>query len=914
MTTRSPTLRRAAAIALFLAPLLVLAGVAVERYLHRLAERKLAHIERRLAPHVRMSHGGVDLDLLPPHLSIRDLAITDRNGGSLGIRRMVVHEIDRAHSPPHDVDLAFEGLSASLEGVSGSELVDGLRALGYTRLTGDGRLAYRWDDRRQTLVLEELLLQVPELADLRLTAKLGGVNPPRLRSGGVVPLLLEELDVDYRDRSLLARVAGLIRAEEPDLRRELIAGLDDVVGEFASDGPVERNRAALHGLLAGAGKLRARIRLGEPVTGEEFASQHVLSRMLSHFRLELEAGPASAATAPRVGPRTAGRFFDRVRDYDAPSTTTVLTGDGQLFGYVGQEMRFPVDLEALPPHITHAFLAAEDASFYEHEGVDPTAVFRAILRNVQAGDVLQGGSTITQQLIKRLVVGPEKSLGRKLKEAVLALRLEQVIPKVEILRIYLDQIYFGTGAYGVEAAANTYFAKPASRLTVAEAALIAGLPRAPSVNNPYRAPEAALARQRHILKRMRDLGRLSASEHGRAVDQQLQYRSTEEGVWTAGSWYMEEVRRWLASSFGGVSGLEVRAAIDLTHQAAAERAVGLGLEEANERIGSSGARLEAALLSIDPRTGQVLAMVGGRDFNDSQFNRATQARRQAGSAFKPFVFSAALDSGYAADSVLDDGPHTFLDPTTREPWEPANFGDKYYGKVLFRTALVRSLNLATVRLADAIGARAVRDRAQAMGIGGDIPPYLSISLGSTDVTLLSMCRAYTAFARGGSWIEPQFVLSVSDRSGRQLFTAEPRVVNAIHPANAFIITTILKDVIRSGTATVCRSLGRPAAGKTGTSNEARDGWFIGYTPYLVTGVWVGFDDASPMGDEGVGGRVAAPIWLRYRQAIEDGYPVEDFRRPSGVVLRTVSAREAGATGDGDAMFELPFLAEPVPMH
>ncbi|OGL41603.1 MAG: hypothetical protein A2161_10495 [Candidatus Schekmanbacteria bacterium RBG_13_48_7] len=597
----------------------------------------------------------------------------------------------------------------------------------------------------------------------------------------------------------------------------------------------------------------------------------------------------------------------KIKDYNPNLVTTVYSRDGQILGKLFREKRFLIELKDMPQYLIKAFLAAEDSAFYEHEGVDPAAIFRAFFKNVEAGDIVQGGSTITQQVVKQLVLGSEKSYARKLKEAILAYRLEKILGKDEILSIYLNEIYFGAGAYGVEAAALTYFSKHTKELNLVESALLAGLPRAPVAYNPFLDKEAAKLRQQYVLNRMLKLGWIDQETHDDAQSQTLEFKRTPDPSWTVGAYYLEEVRRWLVDyltpenlSKVGIelennngdavytSGLQVKTALDITHQLAAEKAIREFLDESSPGFSFQQQRLQAALVSIEAGSGDVVALVGGYDFKESQFNRATQARRQPGSAFKPFVFSAALDSGYTAASVINDEPKIFLDPQTGKAWEPKNFGEKYYGPTLLRTALVRSQNLFTVQLAESIGINKVIKRARQMGFNCDFPPYLSVSLGSVDVSLINLCQAYTAFARGGSYVKPRLVLSIKDNQGREIYQAKTEAVDAISPQNAFIITSFLKDVIQRGTATVCRQLNRPAAGKTGTTNDEKEAWFIGYTPYLLTGVYVGFDDRTPMGPTGTGGRIAAPLWLKYRLAVEDMYETEDFPQPPDIIFKNVN--------------------------
>lgn len=730
--------------------------------------------------------------------------------------------------------------------------------------------------------------------------------------------------------------------------------------------------------------------------------------------------------------------FAGIWDYKPSLVTTVYARDGSVLGYLYREKRFLVALDELNPELVNAFLAAEDASFYEHEGIDLTAIFRALGKNITAGDIVQGASTITQQVVKRLLLTSEKSYARKIKEAILAYRLEHQMSKHDILTIYLNEIFFGANAYGVEAAARTYFGKHAGQLNLAESAVLAGLPKAPSRYNPYNHPEEAKTRQKYVLGRMLELQWITPQEYDEALAFELVYQSMDDPSWKLGAYYLEEVRRWLIdelpkkvgsdgkNTWGRSdkdivyeAGLEVYTAVDMQHQRAAENAVKNGLQASSKRRGwqgpvaslqagefetfllghplpddaapgvwvqalvlsvaSKGAqvrvgerkgfidvksmawcrtpnprvtpegarkikdarkvlspgdvvwaslaevpeegkplsldleqwpKVQGALVSIEPHTGDVVALVGGYDFQTSQFNRATQAIRQPGSAFKPIVYSAALDAGFTPASIVMDEPFVYLDPVTMELWQPKNYSGEYYGPTMLVTALAKSRNLVTIRVADMIGIERVIKRAKQLGLKADFGPYLPVSLGSVGVSPLNLCEAYTAFARDGSYIEPRMVLSVKNRKGQEIYHAEPTAHEAISPQNAFIMATMLKQVVIRGTGARARKLGRPLAGKTGTTNDEQDAWFLGFSPYLLTGVYVGFDQLTPMGRKETGARAALPIWMQYRESVEPNYHEQDFTAPSGIIFEHVY--EDGyfaAEGSEGATHYLPFMAD-----
>lgn len=724
--------------------------------------------------------------------------------------------------------------------------------------------------------------------------------------------------------------------------------------------------------------------------------------------------------------------FKKITDYNPPLVTTVYSANKEVLGYFSKERRFLVPLSRMAPVIKKAFLASEDAEFYSHEGVDLWGIMRAAWKNFQAGEIVQGGSTITQQVIKSMLLSSERSYQRKLKEAILAYRLEKNLDKDEILTIYLNEIYLGAGAYGVEAAARMYFGKHAEALTLPEAALLAGLPKAPSAYNPLRHPEAARERQVYVLSRMLEQGWISQDEYEEAKAAELEYSSMADPSWKVGSYYLEEVRRWLIDRFGEetvyTGGLNVYTAVDLKHQRAAEQAVREGLRASTKRRGWKGPirsvnatsvddfleqqelpeqealqdgtwvqavvtgvdkqaaavrfgnhtgrvavetmgwartpnpekapeevpqvkdarkvletgdvvwtsvveipegtqqpwslaleqqpEVQGALVSLEPGTGFVKALVGGYSFDESQFNRATQAQRQPGSAFKPIVYSAALDSGLTPATVLLDAPIVYNDQSTNSTWKPENFEGVFYGPTLLRTALVKSRNLVTIRVAQKIGIDTIIQRAKTLGLKAEFPRDLSVSLGSAAVSPLNLCQAYTAFARkDGAYVEPRFVLRVEDAWGEELFVSEPVQNEAISPQTSYIIKHLLQQVVQSGTAWRVRALGRPVAGKTGTTNDQRDAWFMGFSPELLTGVYVGFDHLDPMGKYETGSRAASPIWLSYRQAVKDDVPVQDFPRPAGIVMARIDADTGKLAGpDTEQSYFLPFKSGTQPME
>jgi penicillin-binding protein 1A len=744
--------------------------------------------------------------------------------------------------------------------------------------------------------------------------------------------------------------------------------------------------------------------------------------------------------------------FRKITDYRPPLVTTIYTRDNKVLGYLYSEKRFLVTLSEMPAFLPKAFLAAEDSTFYQHEGVDISAIIRAMIKNLQRGGIKQGGSTITQQIIKRLLLSSEKSYKRKIKEAILAYRLEKYLTKDEILTIYLNQIYLGSRAYGVEAAARTYFGVHVQNLTIAQAALLAGLPQAPTRYSPFRDFESAKNRQKYVLGRMLVQGWITQAEHDAAVAEPLVFKSMPDPSWEVAPFYLEEVRRELIDRFGEDQvyngGLHVHTAVDLKHQEAAERALREGLVASEKRRGYKPAleklekdkyddfyahsnvpesllvpgrwvkalvqevsgqgavvrfgdkygfipagemsfakgkvepgdlvwasvlavpdkagtakpaeteaptappakgkaakgkqpveatpapakpgrpmwklamqlepRIEGAIVSMDPRTGEVLACVGGFSFEKSQFNRATQSFRQPGSSFKPIVYSTAMDNGMTPATVVMDGPFSYRDPWSGQVWSPGNYEGDYSGPMTLRAALSKSKNLVTVRVAQQVGMKKIIERARELGLRGEFVPYLPVSLGAVAVNLLDMIHAYSAFARDGSTITPRFVLDVKSPWGEEIYVNKPEIKQVLSPQTAYVMDCMLKEVVRAGTATAVKVLGRPIAGKTGTTNDFQDAWFMGFSPYLLTGCYVGFDQPKPMGKGETGGRAALPIWLSYRKAVEDDYPVEDFSRPPGIVMGTVDGvpmafkegTERGSMAIMDEEQEKAFFTDP----
>lgn len=585
-----------------------------------------------------------------------------------------------------------------------------------------------------------------------------------------------------------------------------------------------------------------------------------------------------------------------LEDYAPPVVTKIYSDDGRVIGELFREKREMLSYEQLPKNAVNAVLAAEDSHFWSHKGVRALSLFRALVADIRAGRLVQGGSTITQQLAKSIFLTPEKTFSRKVKELMIALQLELLYTKSEILTFYFNQIYFGSGAYGLEAAAQVYFGRHAADLSLAQSAVIGALPRAPSRYSPYVDMARARARRSLVLKRMRDEGFITEVLRAEADVEPIQLAWKESPEY--GPYFVEMVRQSLEEKYGsdGIyrQGLEVRTTLNIEMQLAAAQALARGIRDTEERINKRGGNpeglpLQGALIAIDPATGHVKAMVGGRDFAVSEFNRAVQARRQPGSAFKPFVYAAALLNGKTPADMLIDSPTEVSDPGHPEGWKPGNYENRFYGPVTLRKALTHSLNVATVKLFLDVGPEKVIGFARRAGIGTELRPYPSLALGSAEVTLIDITSAYGVFAAGGLRAEPEMVVSVKSRGG-PMDEYKPVVGEVMPEAEAFLMASMLRSVVEDGTGRAAKQLGRPAAGKTGTTDDYTDAWFVGFTPQLAAGVWVGYDVKKTLGEGESGGKVCAPIWTEFMKSALEGKPAMEFRKPDKIVEAAIDAK------------------------
>jgi len=605
-------------------------------------------------------------------------------------------------------------------------------------------------------------------------------------------------------------------------------------------------------------------------------------------------------------------------DYRPQQTSKVYAVDGRLITELGLERRTLIRLDEMPAALRDAFITVEDKRFYQHHGIDFAAVFRAAWADVRCMGWCQGFSTITMQLARNVFpdrITREKNVTRKLKEAKVARELEATYSKDRILELYLNQIYLGSGAYGVETAALRYFGKSARELNVPEAALLAALPKGPERYNPRRHPARAVQRRNLVIDLMRQQGYLGATEAERAKAYPLTL-SARQDYGDVAPYFVEWVRQTLDARFGRdlyEKGLKVYTTLDLDVQQAAERALESQLEAIENGTygrfphrtfaqylastsGSAEGRnvtpyLQGAMIAMDAQTGAVRAMVGGRDFDDSKFNRATQALRQPGSTWKPFVYSAAIRAGHSPNEMLEDAPLSLPQPDGTV-WEPVNFEENtFHGMTTLRTALALSINLVTIRLGLELGAPLVVDEAHRYGITTPVPAVPAMFIGSADVIPLEMVSAYTAFPTLGVRAAPIAILRVEDAKGNVLWQPLPRRERVMAPDQAYVLTDMLRDVVRYGTASgaLQRSgFTLPAGGKTGTTNDFTDVWFVGFTKELVAGFWMGFDSPQTIQPGAQGGHLAAPAWGAFMREVYERRPSPgEWSPPEGVVMREI---------------------------
>lgn len=731
--------------------------------------------------------------------------------------------------------------------------------------------------------------------------------------------------------------------------------------------------------------------------------------------------------------------YEVLAKYEPPVMTRVHASDGSLMAEFARERRMYLPIQAVPNRVKAAFISAEDKTFYEHHGLDFGGLARAVITNVKnmgSGRRPMGASTITQQVAKNFLLSSTQTYDRKIREAILAMRIEQAYSKDRILELYLNEIFFGLGSYGIASAALTYFDKSVGELNIAESAYLAALPKGPNNYHPFRQPARAMERRNWVIDRMAENGYITTAEAEDAKKQPLGVKSRSDTNYVfASEYFTEEVRRQIIQKYGVDAlyegGLSVRTTLNPTLQAEARKSLqsallrydeargwrgplknvelgndwgtafgdmqsysdvpewqlaivlnvsaagaDIGLQPHIEATGSrskererafisaddmkwamrvtniggkrSSARspegvlntgdiiyvakegngyrlqqppkLEGALVAMDPHTGRVLAMVGGFSYAESEFNRATQAYRQPGSSFKPFVYSAALDNGYTPASVVLDGPLEVNQGGSLGVWAPKNYSGKFAGPSTLRYGIEQSRNVMTVRLAQDMGMKLVAEYAERFGIYDKMLPVLSMSLGAGETTVLRMVTAYSVIANGGQSITPSMIDRIQDRYGKTVFKhdarqcegcnaqdwanqEEPTLIDnrdqVLDPMTAYQITSMMEGVVQRGTAQILKSLDRPLAGKTGTSNDEKDAWFVGFTPDLVVGVFMGYDTPTSLGRGGTGGGLAAPVFKSFMEQALAGTPKVDFRVPEGMTLIAINRKTGMRTNEGD---------------
>lgn len=585
---------------------------------------------------------------------------------------------------------------------------------------------------------------------------------------------------------------------------------------------------------------------------------------------------------------------ESISTYIPAETTKIISEDNVILAELHlEENRVLIPIEKISPQIQKAVVAMEDSNFYSHHGIDFKGIFRALVKDILAGAFVQGGSTLTQQLARNLFLHRQRTIIRKLAEAILAIQIERKYTKTEILEMYLNQVYWGHNAYGIESASRLYYQKPASELNLAESALLVGILTGPELYSPIRNLRGAKTRQRLVLNRMSELDIISQKEANLAYTEEIIIAQRKKFRYKA-PFFTSYIIKQLIAMYGEeaayTSGMRVRTTLNYELQQQAEKIVEKYIEYGQTPKWVRGQKVpslnyeQAAILAIDPRTGYIKAMQGGADFQDNEFNRVTQAKRQPGSAFKPFLYLSALSKGFSPGSFIEDSPVTFN--TIEGPYSPQNYTQEYLGNLPMRKAFERSVNVVAIKLNYLIGPKYVVEQAQKIGITSPLKPILSLPLGANEVTMLELASAYGVFANAGKRVEPTGIISIEDRDGTPLYEhkiTERRVYNANLIA---ALVDMMKGIVKYGTGKNA-TLPRPVAGKTGTTSDYRDAWFVGFVPQLVCATWVGNDDNSPT-YKMTGGWVPARMWREFMKEALSKVPPQDFPRPKGLVQRKVN--------------------------
>lgn len=587
-------------------------------------------------------------------------------------------------------------------------------------------------------------------------------------------------------------------------------------------------------------------------------------------------------------------------DFITSLSTTIYDIHGKIIAQLWTENREVVPFSKIPKHMVKAVIAIEDSRFYYHHGIDIKSILRSLVQNMINRKIVEGASTITQQLARTSFLTREKTLKRKIKEAILAIQIEKKYSKEEILELYLNEVYFGHGAYGVQSAAHIFFGKDVSELTLAESALLAGLLKGPYYYSPYIYPERAKKRQLTVLKKMLENGFITVNEYRKAIKEEIHLAPLNNKMIKNAPYFVNYVLNILLKDFDKdelyKGGLKIYTTLDLDIQKVAEKT-----------LKDSG--YQGAILTINPKNGEIRAMVGGRDFTESQFNRITQAKRQPGSSFKPIYYSAALENGFTAGTIIMDEPMKF-----DNGWEPKNFDNEYFGPVTLAFGLAYSLNSVGIKIMQKIGTKTAIAYARRFGITTPLVNNLSLALGASEVIPLELISAYTVFPNKGKWIEPHAILMVKDHDGKVLKRYVPKTRQVIKPETAYIMCKLLEGVIRRGTAWRAY-IGREMGGKTGSTNDYRDAWFIGFTPDLLTGIYIGNDDNSSLGNRKTGGLVVAPLWKKIMSIALKNVPPSHFEKPKDIVEIPMCFKR-GLSGEPDCKdkVKLPFIKGTVPVE
>jgi len=578
-----------------------------------------------------------------------------------------------------------------------------------------------------------------------------------------------------------------------------------------------------------------------------------------------------------------------LEDFRPSAITRIYSSDRVLLSELFVEKRDPVPLKVIPEYLKKAIVATEDRNFYNHSGVDLKGIARAIIKDIWAGKFVEGASTITQQLAKTLFLNPKKTIVRKLKEAFLAFHLERRYTKDEILELYLNQVYFGSGAYGVESAAKIFFDKSVKDLTLAECSLVSAMPKAPSRYSPLVNRIVSIKRRNTVLKQMLHTGIINETEYNKALNETLNLSKRNKNSLKA-PYFVEYVKDFLENIIGSSrlykGGLTIYTTLSYELQKTAENAIAKGLSDLESRMKQQGIinpDPQSALVSLDIQSGGILAMAGGKDFYKSPYNRATIAKRQPGSAFKPIVYAHAIERGFTQNMKILDAPVVFRGGKEGEDWKPENFSKTYQGEITLRKALALSKNIPAVRLIDMLDPSSVVQFAYKLGIESALSPNLSLVLGTSEVTLLELTSAYTVFPNMGKSIKPYGVIEVVDHNGHIVWRAKPKKMLVMSRTGAAIMTDMLMGVVKEGTGKKATIIKRPVAGKTGTTDKCKDALFVGFSPSIATGVWVGRDKFVTLGKKETGSRAALPIWIEFMEKALAYMPFQYFDIPDNVV-------------------------------